>query len=120
MPKKSVAGSSADPTIKFSTLTVDDQEFQLCFSFNSIALAEHHANCNLLHGLENLSDLSALELRGLLYAAMTLAKPDTTIEDAAKLIRLDTIGPVTMAIAEAYSLSLPKKNTEPEPAKPTE
>jgi hypothetical protein len=117
MPKKSVAGSHADPTIQFSTLTIDDQKFSLCFSFNAIALGEHAAGCNLLNGLLNLqSGMSALELRGLLYAAMTVAKPDTTIEDAGKLIRLDTIGPVTMALAEAYSLSLPKKSVESEVA----
>ena len=108
----SIAKTSIDPTIQFSTLTIDGTDYKLAYSFNSIAIAEHEAKTNLLEGLLNLSSLNASQLRGLLYGSMLLAQPKTSIHEAGSLIRLDTIGPVTQAIAEAYSLSLPpsKKN----------
>jgi hypothetical protein len=112
MAKRSVAGSAADPTIEFATLSIDDVEYKLAYSFNAIAEAESVTGCNLLRGLESLTDLSATQLRGLLYAAMTVAHPEFTIEQVGHLIRLDTIGPVTTALAEAYSLSMPKKKAE--------
>lgn len=112
MPKKSVAGTKDDPTIKFATLALDGQEYSLCYSFNAIALAEKTAGCNLLSGLQTLTDLSAMQLRGLLFAALTVAQPELTINDVAKLIRLDTIGPITMAIAQAYTLSMPNNDEQ--------
>jgi len=111
--KKSIAGTALDPTIQFATLTIDDQTYKLAYSFNAIALAEAASGANLLRGLESLSDLTALQLRGLLYAAMTVARPETTIEEAGALIRLDTIGIVTTALGEAYMLSLPESKKNP-------
>jgi hypothetical protein len=110
--KKTVAGTVLDPTIQFSSITIDEQTYKLCYSFNSLAIAEKNAGCNLLRGIESLQDLSAIQLRGLLYAALLVAHPDITIEQAAHLIRIDTLGPVTLALAEAYTLSMPvaKKN----------
>jgi hypothetical protein len=51
-----------------------------------------------------------------LFAALKVAQPETTIEKAGQLFRLDTIGVITIAIAEAYKLSMPeqKKSNEPE------
>ena len=116
--KKSVAQTALDPTIQFAKLIIDDTEYSLCYSFNAIAEAEAASGTNLLRGLESLVDLSAIQLRGLLYAALLVSKPETTIEDAAKLIRLDTIGPITSALAQAYTLSMPssKKSEEAEVA----
>jgi len=109
-----VAGTIDDPTIQFAPLTLDGKTYQLAYSFNAIAEAERVAGCNLLQGLEALGSLSALQLRGLLYAALKLASPKVTIEQAGSLIRLDTLSKVTAALAEAYQLSLPeKKNQDP-------
>jgi hypothetical protein len=107
--QRSVAGTKDDPTIQFADLTINGQSFRLCYSFNAIAIAESAAGCNLLRGLESLTDLSATQLRGLLYAALLVAQPEMTVEDAGRLIRLDTINPITAALAEAYSLSLPEQ-----------
>jgi hypothetical protein len=117
---KHVAGTIKDPTIKFSTLTIDEQDYKLAYSFNSIAEAEAVTKTNLLNGLETLTNLNASNLRGLLWAAMLIAQPKTTLEDAGTLIRLDTIGPVTLALAEAYNLSLPEKKSVDEPPKQNE
>src|ERR1051325_6178842 len=115
MPKKSVAGTHLDPTIKFAKLTIDDQEYQLAYSFNSIAIAEQVAQCNLSEGLQSLTELSALQLRGLLYAALLMGwdkDEPLTINTAGDLIRFDTLVPITTALGESYMLSLPKKSEE--------
>jgi len=107
MSKRSVAGTKDDPTIQFAPLTLDGKSYKLCYSFNSIAIAESVAGCNLLRGMEKLTDLTALQFRGLLYAALTVAHPDLSVEDAGNLIRFDTYAPIMDALGEAYRLSLP-------------
>jgi hypothetical protein len=114
--KNTVAGTEKDPNIQFAKLKLNGQEYKLAYSFNAIAEAESIAGCNLLAGLENLSSLSALQLRGLLYAGLAVAnlKPRISLEEAGAMIRLDTIGPITSALAEAYVLSMPEKKDPPE------
>src|SRR4051794_34806267 len=111
MPKRSVAGPSFDPTIQFATLTIDGEDFKLAYDFNAISTAEHSAGCNLLQGLGSLTDLSAVQLRGLLYAALLVAHPDMTIHKAGRLIRFDTMPSVISVLGQAYSLSLPEKKS---------
>jgi len=103
-------------------LALGGRTYRLAYSFNAIAEAEHLAGCNLLGGLENLENLTAIQLRGLLYAALVVAHPTIpdgdgqrplTVEDAGLLVRLDTIGPITGALAEAYRLSMPEKKQDP-------
>lgn len=108
MPKRSVAGTALDPTIQFAKLEIDGKAYKLAYSFNAIALAETAAGCNLLGGLENLGALTALQFRGLLYAALSVAQPKMTIEEAGNLIRLDTKGAIANALAEAYQFSMPE------------
>ena len=108
---KSVAGTASDPVIAFAKLTLDDKDYRLAYSFNSIALAERYAGCNLLMGLENLRDLSAEQLRGLFYAALQVAHPEITLQKAGEMIFLDTIAPITAALAEAYTLSMSRPTT---------
>jgi hypothetical protein len=119
---RTVGGGVLDPTIQFATLMVDGKEYQLAYSFNAIAAAERTAGCNLLSGLESLNDLTALQLRGLLFAALSIAHPTVkegekerlfTVEDAGRMIRLDTIAPITTSLAEAYQLSMPEKKKDP-------
>ena len=114
MPKRSVAGTAADPLIQFSTLEINGETYRLAYSFNAIALAESVAGCNLLEGLRNLSNLSASQLRGLFYAALSVANPKITLEEAGALIAVDGTVQITDAVVEAYILSMPKKK-EPDP-----
>lgn len=113
MAKRTVAGTANDPTIQFANLEMDGETYPLAYSFNAIAEAERLAGCNLLAGLENLMDLTALQLRGLLYAAMSVANPKVTIAQAGALIRIDTIPTITNAMADAYRLSMPGKKVDP-------
>jgi hypothetical protein len=108
--KKSVANTAADPTIQFAELEIDGVKYKLAYSFNAIAEAEAVAGCNLLEGLRHMAvDVSAAQLRGMLYAAMTVAQPKVTLEQAGKLIRLDTLPAITLALGEAYYLSFPEQ-----------
>ena len=110
-----ITNTEIDPLLEHAVLTIDGKEYRMVYSFFAIALAENMAKCNLLSALENLTNLNAQQLLGLTYAGMKVLQPNVTMEEVGKLIRLDTIGPVTMALAEAYSKSLPasKKNEDP-------
>jgi hypothetical protein len=120
---RNVAGTVDDPTISFAALDLEGKTYKLAYSFNALAAAEAAAKCNLLAGLENLRDLSAVQLRGLLYAALSVAHPRMTVEDAGLMIhpfttpaRPETITPITRALAEAYGLSMPEDKKPDPPA----
>ena len=113
MSKRTVANTAGDPIVRFSTLTVDGQEYKLAYDFNAIAQAETITRCNLLSGMHSLGDLSAAQLRGLLYAALSLAQPKMTADDAGKLVRFDTLSAIENALVEAYKLSTPEKKENP-------
>ena len=116
--KRSVVGTAADPTLQFADLEIEGVKYKLAYSFQAIAEAEHLAGCNLLSGLENLADLSARQLRGLFFAALSIAHPKVTIAEATQLIRVESILPITLALAQAYNLSIPDKKTDPPEADP--
>jgi hypothetical protein len=110
--KKSQIGSrtlTAVDISKTAVLGLDGQKHRLVYNFNEIALAEPVAGCNLLRALENLRDLSGIQLRGLLYAAIKPLNAEATIDEVGAMIRVDTIEPITTALAEAYALSVPEK-----------
>jgi hypothetical protein len=101
--------------MKTSTLTIDGKKHLLAYDFNSIAEAEAVAGCNLLMALENLTAISAAQLRGLLYAALVVTPPDPplTLAQAGALIRLDTMEAVTFALAQAYQSSMAEPASPP-------
>ena len=92
--------------LKIATSEGIVKELVLAYDFNAIADAEEPAGCNLLAALESLSDISAMQLRGLLFAAV-VSTPKPTILECGELIRVDTIAPITTALADAYNLSIP-------------
>jgi len=100
-----------------SNLTLAGRTFALAYDFNLIAEAEEEAGCNLLEALVNLNDLTAMQLRGLLFAAIVVPvtdppTPHPSILEVGALMDVDTIGPITKALAIAYNL------VPPEPAAP--
>jgi hypothetical protein len=105
--------------MKTSTLTIDDKKYLLAYDFNSIADAEPVAGCNLFAALQNLNGISCAQLRGLLYAAIVVTPPDPppTLAQVGDLVRLDTIETVTLALAEAYQLSM-REPADPPAAEP--
>lgn len=101
--------------MKTSTLLIDGKKYQLAYDFNAIADAESLAGCNLLNALENMNDITAAQLRGLLHAALVAAWPveskllPPSLAEAGTMCRVDTIGIVTTALGEAYMLTLPEE-----------
>ena len=92
-------------TPKTVPLTINEWKMLLAYDFNAICEAEPAAGCNLLAALENLGDLTAIQLRGLLYAGI-VSTPRPSIRECGAMIRVDTIGPITSALATAYNLSI--------------
>jgi hypothetical protein len=95
-------------------LTIDGVEYTLEYDFNRICDAEEAAGTNLLIALERLLKLSAKQLRGLLFAAMERDGARLTLAEVGKLIRIDTVGTLTSALADAYRASLPAREPKTE------
>jgi hypothetical protein len=114
MSRKTVTGTSSDPTVRFSTVEIDGKTYSLAYDFNAIATAEATAGINLFEGIANLvSGLNAAQFRGLLYAALLKAHPDITLNQVGDLIRVDMLGALRIALSEAYVKSLPEKKENP-------
>jgi hypothetical protein len=98
-------------------LNLNGAEYRLGYSFNQIARTERDAGCNLLRGLTDLANLSALELTGLFLAGIRAADPASTmtLDGAAALIDYGTIYPITEALAESILTSVPPKPSKAEP-----
>jgi hypothetical protein len=123
---KKVAGTKDDPTIRFASITIDETEYKLAYSFAAIAKAEKPTGCNLLSGMVSVSNIldtgfpGASVVLGMFWAALSVAHPDMTWNDAAVLIRPDTVADIWHAVQEAQALSRKdyepeKKSVEPEP-----
>ena len=104
--------------MKFAKVTIDGVEHTLAYDFNEICKAEEYTGCNLLGALQHLNELHATELRGLFLAALEAGpeqafpgkSPQDALEEAGKLIRLDTVIPIIEALSKAYQLSLPENS----------
>jgi hypothetical protein len=109
MPKKTT-NEAATAAKKTATLTIDGKSYPIGYDFNEICNVEAVAQCNLLHGLQDLANLSVGQLRGLLLAGIRAgdSKSTLTLQDAGNLIKINTIGDVTEAIAESIVLTLPE------------
>ena len=115
--RPSVAGTSADPTIKFSKLDIDGEVYNLAYSFNAIAMSEKLCGCNLMQGIASflLDTADAQQYRGLLHAALSVAyrtkenQPVFSLQHAGAMIRIDTLPDIRLALIEAYNLSMPEK-----------
>jgi len=86
---------------------IGGKEYLLVYDFNSICDAESVAGCNLLDAIQHMGGMSAVEFRGLLYAALKPNHPEMTIGAAGDLFSCVTQLPDwTRGLAEAYSLSV--------------
>ncbi len=111
MRKPAVIKEWEDPTVLFSELKIDARVFRLAYRFSDIRKAELLCGADLLHGVARLlmNAPTATQLSGLLYAAMRLAHPETTMDQTDSLVRIDTIPDIQEAILRAYNLSLPEE-----------
>lgn len=113
MAKKTVAGTSADPTIMFSKLHVDGKTLMLAFDFNAIAQAESETGLNLLQAMQ-FDSLTARQYRAVFYASLLKAQPLTSLLDAGDLITLRNLPNITDAMVSAWSKSIPDPSDNPQ------
>lgn len=112
MSIKSISGTALEPVYNFHELTLDEKTYKLAFSYNAIAKAESVAKVNLMNSL-HLSDLDVNQFRATLYAALSVAHPKMTIEQAGELIKIDTFSEIRSALLQAWSKSMRENPLEP-------
>ena len=96
----------------------DPQVYKLAFDFNSLVDAETLTGLNLMRPLANLSQLTAGEIRGLLYAMLKPAHPQVLLSEAGDLFSRD-METVTGALAEVLGASGKEEEEAEAPTAPT-
>jgi len=111
MVKRKTAGTVNDPTIRFAVLKIDEKDYSVCYDFGAIAEAEKATGANLLQGLAALllDSATANQYLGLFFAGLRKAQPELTLDEAARLVRIDTMPDIRFALVQAYNLSMPEK-----------
>lgn len=99
-------------------LAIDGTRYELACDFNTLADHEPVAGCNLLHAIPALllNTLSAVQLRGLLYASLQRFQPyvpasgkdkpesGVSLMTAGQMVRIETIPDIYAAIAKTHLL----------------
>lgn len=111
--RPTVAGTAADPLVKYHAIELDGETYKLAFDFNSIATAETLCGANLLQALD-LKGLTANQYRGIFYASLMKAHPRMTLEGAGKLVTLPNLDPITEGLFAAWRLAMPAKEESEE------
>jgi hypothetical protein len=113
---KTVAGVlGEDPTLPEVSIILGGVERKLCFDYNAIVLAEKATGVNLLQGI--VGEITASNLRGLLWAALKRDCPKLTLDELGTMIKPHMLGTIHQALQAAWFGSLvdPDKAAEAEP-----
>lgn len=98
-------------------LEIDGKTYELVYDYNAIAEAEIETGngVNLLHGIAAfmLRTMSALQLRGIFYAALKPRQPEITMQQAGAMIRITRMQAISSAITEAWGLAMPEPDPNP-------
>jgi len=106
MNQELIAGTPADPTVRYTPLALDGTKYHLCFDFHAIAKAEEMTGMELLFGVD-FSKISALRLRAMLLACMLKAHPEMALDDVTKYIVHKNIFTIQDAVSRAWVNSTP-------------
>ncbi len=113
-----VAGTPADPTVRYTELKLNGKTYQLTYDFESIAQAEETTGIELLVGVD-WRKINARRIRAMLYASMVKAQPDITLKEIGKLITVLNLPNIESALVDCWMNSTPEKEEETEnPPKP--
>ena len=110
-----------NPVVRYASITIDETDYKLAFSFGALAKAEKQTGCNLLSGMVSASNIldsgfpGASVVLGMFWASLSVALPDITIDEASALITADNVAEVWTAVQEAQALS--SKTYKPEEKK---
>ncbi len=107
-----------DPSLPDVVLLAGGEEYHLCFDMNAIVLAEKATGIDLFKA--SISNPTAENLRGLLWACILKDCPDFTIEQAGALITPRNLQNVWLAVLTAWHDSVKSDEDEGEDAKPGE
>jgi hypothetical protein len=111
---ESVAGTERDPQRLFTRVELNGEEYKLIYTFGSLAEAEKLCGCNLLQGILKWNEMSAVQLRGLLYAALRTLQPKMTLEQVDSLLsHVDDVAAAMSALLDAYNVSMRKSTPVP-------
>jgi hypothetical protein len=111
MQNETVAGTPADPTIKFTPLTLGGETYQLCYDFDAIAKAEAITGMALLAGVD-WSNIPVTRIRAMLYASALKAHPDVKLAQFTPHIRHKNILAIQIALGDAWTESVPEKEED--------
>ena len=112
-----VAGTPADPTVRYVPLKLGGTTYQLCFDFDAIARAEEMTGMELLFGV-NWSRINAKRMRAMLVACMLKAHPDITPEKLTRHITHKNLFAINEALVAAWVNSTPDADDEENPPEP--
>jgi hypothetical protein len=112
MAKKTVAGTPADPTVRYISVSLNGETYKLAYDFNNIAMVESLTGVNLFSAF-SLSGINANQLRGLFYGCLLKAHPKMTMVDVSKLMTLPNMPAITQAIVDTWSASMPDQESVP-------
>lgn len=117
MPE-TVAGTPADPTVRYTELKLNGKTYQLTYDFEAIAAAEEATGLELLVGVD-WRKINARRIRAMLYASMVKAQPDIALKEIGKMITVLNLPKIESALVDCWMNSTPEKEEEPEnPPKP--
>lgn len=90
-----------------------DKKRKLVFDFNALCKLEETTGKNALRG-ETWSDLSALDVRALLWGALLRDDPELTLDQVGEFVNFGNLEDVTAAIQKAFELAAadPKGRSE--------
>jgi hypothetical protein len=108
-----VAGKPGeDPTLPDVTLILGGVERKLCYDYNAIVLAEKMTGVNLLEGV--VGQMTATNLRGLLWASLKRESPDLTIDQVGALIQPRALGIIQQALMAVWFGSIAEPDEKDE------
>lgn len=111
--KNNVAGKPGlDPTLPDVELVLRGQSFHLAFDFNAICHAEKLTGLNLLTAI--VTDISASQLRALLWSAILKDNSGFTIDEVGSWITAHNAPTIHKALVAAWFGSISKDDDEGE------
>ena len=112
-----VAGTAADPTVRYVPLKLGGTTYQLCFDFDAIAKAEAMTGMSLLFGVD-WSKVGVVRLRAMLCACMLKAHPDMTPGRLTRYVNHKNMAAIQPALVDAWINSTPDADEDENPPEP--
>src|SRR5579875_2429828 len=112
---KQIAGTTIDPTLPTTPITIEGTTYHLCFDLGALAEAEQALNreghqVNLLAALPH---LTLANVRIIFAAAIRKYHPEIGYHQAISMVTLANVYAIATAIAAAWTEAVPEPEEEP-------